>query len=287
MPLRYFILAFLSLFIFFHHVAFGKTTSTVQKRLEADIVNGKPIVAHVIVALCDNIHQGIVPVPKALGDGQNPRTNLYWGAMYGFRTYFIRRAGYRLLVEKNNPNPGILQKVIFYKSIERSGIPRNVFIVGEAWDGKKMKDSINRFLRIAAGNDMESQKIRIDQREVDLSYGGMSALVGFVGHNGLMDFTLDSEPISRNGVPARSSVVLACSSKPYFLDLLKRGGSHPLLLTTGLMAPEAYTLDAIIKAFVAGKPPSGIRDTASAAYHKYQKCGLKAAKKLFVTNCTN
>ena len=34
---------------------------------------------HVLVALCDNINQGIVPVPPQLGDGQDPRNNLYWG----------------------------------------------------------------------------------------------------------------------------------------------------------------------------------------------------------------
>ncbi len=43
---------------------------------------------HVYVALCDNIHQGIVPIPKDLGNGQSPRTNLYWGALYGVKTYF-------------------------------------------------------------------------------------------------------------------------------------------------------------------------------------------------------
>jgi hypothetical protein len=31
------------------------------------------VVAPVIVALCDNLHQGIVPVPKAIGNGQDPR----------------------------------------------------------------------------------------------------------------------------------------------------------------------------------------------------------------------
>ena len=37
---------------------------------------------HVFVALCDNKYQGIVPVPESIGNGQNARTNLYWGAAY-------------------------------------------------------------------------------------------------------------------------------------------------------------------------------------------------------------
>jgi len=42
-------------------------------------------VAHVIVALADNRFQGIVPVPAAIGNGDDPSRNLYWGAGYGLR----------------------------------------------------------------------------------------------------------------------------------------------------------------------------------------------------------
>ncbi|WP_316785612.1 hypothetical protein [Pedobacter frigiditerrae] len=37
---------------------------------------------HVFVALCDNKYQGIVPVPKAIGNGQDPDNNLYWGYQF-------------------------------------------------------------------------------------------------------------------------------------------------------------------------------------------------------------
>src|SRR5688500_17366703 len=47
-------------------------------------------VVHVFVALCDNEHQGIAPVPAKLGDGRDPANNLYWGAMYGVKTFFRR-----------------------------------------------------------------------------------------------------------------------------------------------------------------------------------------------------
>lgn len=43
---------------------------------------------HVFVALCDNENQGIIRVPEKLGNGQNPSSNLYWGAMYGVKSYF-------------------------------------------------------------------------------------------------------------------------------------------------------------------------------------------------------
>ena len=46
---------------------------------------GEPLRVHVTVALCDNATQGMVPVPAAIGDGDDPRTNLYWGARYGVK----------------------------------------------------------------------------------------------------------------------------------------------------------------------------------------------------------
>ena len=45
-------------------------------------------VIHIVVALCDNQYQGIVKVPAGIGNGQDARTNLYWGAGYGVKTQF-------------------------------------------------------------------------------------------------------------------------------------------------------------------------------------------------------
>ena len=67
---------FLAICFIFVFSAFGQT----------DKDNTKTI--HIFVALCDNKYQGIVPVPKAIGNGQDHNNNLYWGALYGIRTYF-------------------------------------------------------------------------------------------------------------------------------------------------------------------------------------------------------
>jgi hypothetical protein len=58
---------------------------------------------------------------------------------------------------------------------------------------------------------------------------------------------------------------------------------YPLVWTTGLMAPEAYTLHDALKAYLDGKSNEEIRNKAAEAYHKYQKCGLNAAKRLLVS----
>lgn len=65
------------------------------ERIRLDAQGGKPLVAHVVVAICDNAHQGIVPVARALGDGQDAGRNLYWGARFGMREYLRRAPGWK------------------------------------------------------------------------------------------------------------------------------------------------------------------------------------------------
>jgi len=52
------------------------------------VAESTPRVVHVFVALDDDQHQGVIPVPPALGNGRDPQRNLYWGAAYGVKTYF-------------------------------------------------------------------------------------------------------------------------------------------------------------------------------------------------------
>mgnify|MGYP006883467858 FL=1 len=77
--------------------------------------------------------------------------------------------------------------------------------------------------------------------------------------------------------------MLACISKSYFAPYLKQTGAHPLLWTTGLMAPEAYTLEAAMNAWVNGDSHVVTRYKAAGAYNQYQKCGINGAKRLLVT----
>ena len=125
---------------------------------------------HVFVALCDNKYQGITRVSAALGNGQNPNTNLYWGARYGIRTYFKKSDDWILLT------------------------------------AQKKKGA-----------------------------------------------------------------------------LLESANVNPLVWTTNLMAPEAYTLHDALAGFINGETNEEIRERAATAYAKYQKCSVNAAKGLLVT----
>jgi hypothetical protein len=79
------------------------------------------------------------------------------------------------------------------------------------------------------------------------------------------------------------AIVLACASKSYFAPYLKNARATPLLWTTGLMAPEAYTLKAALDGWIANEDGERVRQRAAQAYDKYQHCGLRAAQRLFTT----
>jgi hypothetical protein len=50
-----------------------------------------------------------------------------------------------------------------------------------------------------------------------------------------------------------------------------------------LMAPEAYTLKSAIDGWILHESNDQIRERAAVAYDKYQRCGLKGARRLLVT----
>ncbi len=49
------------------------------------------------------------------------------------------------------------------------------------------------------------------------------------------------------------------------------------------MAPEAYTLKAIIDDWILKESPTKIKERSAQSYHKYQKCGIRGARNLFTT----
>jgi hypothetical protein len=253
----------------------------VEARIDAHVAAAEPIVTHIVVALCDNIHQGIVPVPAHLGNGQKPRENLYWGAAYGVRTFLTKRAGWEIVESSTGTQGGRLERIVLRTDLKRGNESVEAILVADAWDGRFMPEALERFLQMAAGNHAETIDVVVDGQHHTVRASGASTLIGFVGHNGLMDFSLHEVPTKEPAAKPRSALVLACSSKPYFKGILEDVGAHPILLTTGLMAPEAYTLDAAVKAFILGESPGKIRDAAASAYAKYQRCSQKAARRLF------
>ncbi len=230
-----------------------------------------------IVALCDNASQGIVPVPARLGNGDDPDSNLYWGAMYGVRGWFRRSADWRSIPIAAATDARVLERVLYRREVVRDGRRGEVLLLAEAWQGRHIADAIRHFLEINRGEHVET--LKVGERQVE--FGGAAHVTVFVGHNGLMDFAAPTLPRSPVQAPAHASVVLACMSHDYFSSLLAEH-SVPLLTTAGLMAPEAYTLDAALTSWFSGQSVAEVRRAAGAAYAHYQKISERAGIRLFV-----
>ena len=222
---------------------------------------------HVFVALADNDHQGIVPVPRLLGDGDDANT------------FFNRSSDWKLVSRQSNISSSILERCVFrYRS-------HDVYLVADAYRGRQIEQAILDFFDAAAAthpNETISLPDVTSGPVPPIPVSGGADLVAYVGHDGLMDFKLSRKLENRNR-SARPAIILACVSRLYFADGLRASGAHPLLWTTNLMAPEAYTLKAALEAWITGQPDSAVRDSAAAAYAQYQKCSLAAARRLFVS----
>jgi hypothetical protein len=232
-------------------------------------------IIHVLVALCDNEHQGIVPVPARLGNGEDLQGNLYWGAAYGVRAFFAKSADWKLVDELQNPSSAVLQRCVFKNKNAA------VYLIADAYRGAEIKKTIVNFFDYASGGKVEAI-VSTGSKHPPFNAGGASDLIVFVGHNGLMDFDLPSYPAQNNN-GRRGAIILCCASKSYFSTPLRRAGADPILWTNGLMAPEAYVLKAALDGWMANESGERIRSRAAEAYNTYQRCGLKAARGLFAS----
>lgn len=230
-------------------------------------------VVHVVVALCDNVNQGIVKVPAAIGNGQDPGRNLYWGAGCGVRHWFTKKSGEWTLLKKwPNPEDHILERAAWKHRT------KDVFLVADAYDGAFIQQATNDMLDFAGGHGVKT--LRLDS--VTVRFGGASDLIAYCGHDGLMEFAPPPAKAAANS-KKRETIILACISKRYFTGPMKATGAQPLLWSTGLMSPEAYTLDAAIQGWVRNETAAQIRERAAKAYHQWQKCGIIGARRLLVS----
>lgn len=217
-------------------------------------------------------------MPKALGNGDDPARNLYWGAAFGVRTFFRNSPEWRETYHLTKPYKAVLERSVFE---HRS---QSVVIVADAYRGTEIKQALTDFFSAAAGIPIHKDE------PTPCRAGGIvfcapedSDVVVYVGHDGLMDFPLTMDFAGASGA-SRPAIVLACASRSFFKDLLKGSGATPLLWTNGLMAPEAYTLKAAVDGWMAQESKEAIRQRAAQAYAKYQKISDKAALRLFATD---
>ena len=226
---------------------------------------------HVLVALCDNKYQGIVPVPKAIGNGQDPNSNLYWGCDAGIRTYFKNSKEWTLVKKTRSDNIRLERLVFKHKT-------KKYYLVADAYDGRYIKQCTIDFLKSCSGQLKDTLHIN----GTVLGINGNGKLIAYIGHDGLMDFSLQ-ERFQNADNRTRDAILLSCKSKKYFTPHLTATRSNPLVWTTGLMCPEAYTLHDALTGYIQNEPAESIRSKAAKAYAKNQRCSEKAARNLLVT----
>jgi hypothetical protein len=246
----------------------------IKVRINYKKTNGVPLVVHIFVPLCDNEHQGIVPVGKSLGNGKNLKTNLYWGAGYGIKTHFRRNPKWKLVSEQKNIDTNILERVIFTRQYDPK---TKVVLIADAYRGDRMEACLREYFNSLSG----IRKDTIYATDDSLNLAKIRDLLIFNGHNGLMD--TDMEWIDNEDNITKDAAVIACLSANYFMERLNYLKAYPLVTTLSLLPPEAYITEGIIDAWALDKKEEEIRLSAGNAMYKVFKRDQKAMQNMFKT----
>lgn len=218
---------------------------------------------YVIVSLVDNISQGIVPVPAKIGNGDDPRSNLYWGALYGVKTFLSKADGWQKMGCEQDISDTVLERCRFVWEDKLT-------VTADAYRGSRIDQAMLDFMQQAATPPDAA----------------MREMVVFIGHDGLMDE--QNQPIierfPKHAEHEKQAVVLSCMSNAYFAGHLRAAGSKPVVTTFSFMAPEAYVLEAVARGFANGASETELRNSAGIAYAKYQRISAKAGKSVFGAN---
>ena len=231
---------------------------------------------HILVALCDNDYQGIVPVPAKIGVGNQPNSNLYWGCGYGVRSYFKKSTEWRF-VKKIQLSDSMIKDSVILERLLFKHIATGQYLLADAYNGRYIKICTRDCIFSISGQ----LKDTIHHQNSVIGINGNARLIAYIGHNGLMDFQLTDSVYNTDG-KKRDCIILACVSRNYFKPFIDKANGNVLVWTTGLMCPEAYTIHDACVAYCNKASRDSIRIKAAEAYSKYQKCSLKAAMNLLV-----
>lgn len=270
-------LIFLSLFCL---CTFVLQAQPVQNRnsiinyLKQKVEKGEPLVAHVLVPLCDNEHQGIVPTSEAIGNGMDPDHNLYWMTSKGIKRYFKELPDWKMLESTKNIDDDILERVIFKKKFSNGA---TVILVADAYRGDRMHQCLNDYFNSLSGNLKDSVKVD----SVFLQINGNADLIAFSGHNGLMDETTNYQ-VANDDTKIKDAVSISCASSGYFKKYYLDTKSYPLVHTTNLLYPGAFILEGILNKWALLETDEQCKIAAGKAYYTHKpKSGPNGSQNLF------
>jgi hypothetical protein len=259
-----------------------------RRRVAADLKEGKPLVATVHVALCDNR----VIWCGRLGNGDAAGRNLYWGAAAGLRAYFDhRRPVWRRIHLDKGDGEQVLERVVYRMHVRRpSGVwrrlgvnrPFEVLLVGLAHRGTRIGVANDTFVKQVATEQGETLKLS-DGRTV--AFGGKGHLVGYAGHDHLMDLEYSGgyKWPRRTRAQPLGFFILACRTALYFKNHLCDAGKgiRGLLLTRTLMYPGAFTIDGLLRGIAAGEGQHAVYMRGVRRYARFQKRPVRLIRGAF------
>ena len=267
-----------SLFCVFLTLACGKGNSSPEaNNPQPPIENARDFkVIHAYIALCDNESQGIAPVPAKIGNGDDPANNLYWGCSDGARSYFSKsKLWNRLSVEKVKSNPKILERLVFQHKETRA------ILVVDAWQGSEIKPCLSQFRQSMSGQYYESFSMKNDNGRHQINLGGGADFLAFIGHNGLMEFSLPALKANPHRSQPVDIAVLCCKSNRFFAKHIIPAEVRPLVMTDSNMYPGAFILHDVLEGWFTNDSLKKIRLKAANAYAKNQKISTKSAFNVF------
>jgi hypothetical protein len=262
----------------------GKDIGQLYDRVAADLVAGRPLVATIHVALCDNDSQGIVKVKsRRICQGDDPDQNLYWATAGGLSST-LRAAHWQRVSVAYSAEGDLAVKAIWRKRFVPGGLLRargvtasfDAYVVGLGYRGTRIREAMTDYLQ-AVNQDGERAEVA---DEVRLRAGGASHLVGYIGHDYFYDVD-DPRPLlalQRGGsVWQKGTFALACTGHRLIRPAIRRDNAHILILNRTLGFPGAWTAEAIIAAIADGKTPREIHRAAATAFAHGQGISLGAA----------
>lgn len=244
-------------------------------RVARDLQAGKPLVVTVHVALCDN--RAIACGTAARGDGGKPRRNLYWGGAAGFRAFFDHQRRYKRVFLDHGDGKIILERAVYRLHVRRPsaawrrrGVTKafDVYLVGLAYRGLQIGRAMDALIsQVSQEGDKSTLRLKEGTR---LDIGAASHVIGYAGHNHLMDVTRYSWPPWRRKTPV-GYFALACMTAPYLGPHLSGHSARGILLTRTLMYPGAFTVYGLVQGLAAGAGQRGVFRRGADAYARYQK----------------
>jgi hypothetical protein len=176
----------------------------------------------------------------------------------------------------------MLEQLVYRRKVPgaRWGLEKDVeqLVVLRAIHGARIDDAVRDFYRYATEGAVASFVEDGVERRVRVH------VAGYAGHNRLMDgVTLEqlvgSVPQARPA--ALPSFVFACRSAAYFSDALSDSGSNPLVMTSDLMAPEGYIIEAMARGLGDHVTQRELRQRVVAAYARWQRIPERTAGTIF------